>query len=62
MDCRKPQNIFLMNKAITLLIEAEKAVTLSEDDYGFQALTNVRNVEAVSLIETNPYFTKDEHS
>lgn len=56
---RKPQKYFPdKSKASTLLIEAEKAVTLSEDDYGFQALTNVRNVEAVSLIETNPYFSE----
>ena len=59
MDCKKTSKYFPdKSKASTLLIEAEKAVTLSEDDYGFQALTNVRNVEAVSLIETNPYFSE----
>ncbi len=56
---RKPQKYFPdKSKASTLLIEAEKAVTLTEDEYGFQALTNVRNVEAVSLVETNPYFSR----
>ena len=56
---RKPQKYFPdKSKASTLLIEAEKAVTLTEDEYGFQALTNVRNVEAVSLIETNPFLSR----
>ena len=56
---RKPQKYFPdKSKSSTLLIEAEKAVTLTEDEYGFQALTNVRNVEAVSLIETNPFLSR----